>query len=187
MSAVGISAAISLDKSALIEYSVPELLLGFTPARLSPSRQNKPAANDGFHNNIRTWRATKQLRRWWQQRCQSPALTQQPSVRFSPASCCWRIVVRGRLAVRQTGQVRAVLFAAVQLRCFQKLSRTLSGPWRPRPAVHLAGAEAPADWPTRTLRQAGVHLYSALAAQLPTSPWGPSLPRGPGASCVPAF
>lgn len=34
---------------------------------------------------------------------------------------------------------------------------------------------------------AGFHLYSTLVGQLPTSPWGPSLPRGPGASHVPAF
>lgn len=81
------------------------------------------------------------------------------------------------------------LFAAVRHHCFQKVSYSVlsyfSVPGGPPPAVRLAKAEAPADWPTRTLRQANAHLYSTLAAQLPTSLWGPSLPRGPRASCVP--
>lgn len=60
MSAVGISAAISLDKSALIEYSVPERSWLVSPLPV-PLRLNKlwrkPAM--AFHNNIRNWLVTK--------------------------------------------------------------------------------------------------------------------------------
>lgn len=56
MSAVGIFAAISLDKSGLIEYPSPRaLLVGFTPAHSLEAKQTTVLAGSGFlqlHQNL---------------------------------------------------------------------------------------------------------------------------------------
>lgn len=175
-------------------FSPRALLVGFTPARSLEAKQTAALASYGFPQQH------QKLAR--DQSGSSEAATLSVSLSHNTTICKTSplpivmgaehegVCVGKKAAVNRKGMEPFFLFAAVRHHCFQKLSCSalayFSVPGGSPPAVHLAKAKAPADWPTRTLRQASVHLYSTLAAQLPTSPWGPSLPRGPGASCVPA-
>lgn len=123
-----------------------------------------------FHNNITNWLVTKAAAAAVrQQHCQSCSHTKQPSARLPRFLLFWD---RGRrpFSSKKHDRYGDFLFficsssASLLSKTFLQRSRILFGPWRPPttfltpcpPAVQLAKVDAPADWPTRTLRQAGV-------------------------------
>lgn len=159
MSALEISAAISLDNSALIEYSIPERSCSASP-RPVPPRLNKNVSVS-------------------QPRLSATTGGGGPSAERTSAG----LVREQELFWSNAATVQVLFIFILQLR-FPKLSCSYTlGSQETLPLLtwhQLTGQPE--------LRQeAGIHLYSSLAAQLPTSPWGPLLPRGPGAPRVPAF
>lgn len=145
MSAVGISAAISLDKSALIEYSVPEraLLVGFTPACSLEAKQTAALASYGFpqqHHKL----ARDQSSSSSSSETAALSVTQQPSVRLSCFLLFWDWSTRAFSSKKHDRYGDFYfLFAAVWHHCFQKLSCSVLGYFPvpggpPPPSSHLA-------------------------------------------------